>query len=84
MRMTRRRRSWNDDRRGVRGFALWIGIAQMSREGSEWVRQDVLVGLGRRVLVRERRINNTNGLDIMFFEEEEEEEISFYSNKGEE
>lgn len=32
---SRIRKSWNDDRRGVRGFVLWIGIAQMSRGGSE-------------------------------------------------
>lgn len=46
----RRGRSRNDDRRGVRDFALWTGIGQMSREGSGWVRQDVPAGLGRQVL----------------------------------
>lgn len=50
MRRRRRRKSWNDDRRGAHGFALWIGIGQMSRGGSELVKQDVLGGLGRRVL----------------------------------
>lgn len=45
-----RRRSRNDDRQGARDFALWIGIAQMSRARSGWVRQDVRAGLDRQDL----------------------------------
>lgn len=50
MRKKKRMRSRNDDHRGARDFALWIGIGQMSRARSVWVRQDVRAGLGRQDL----------------------------------
>lgn len=49
-RMSRR----NDDLQGVRDFALSIGIGQMSRVRSGWVRQDVHAELGRQDLCEEQ------------------------------
>ena len=44
----------NDDLQGVRDFALSIGIEQMSRVRSGWVRQDVHAELGRQDLCEEQ------------------------------
>lgn len=55
----------DDDRQGARDFALSIGIEQMSRVRSVWVRQDVRAELGRQDLESQPQLLLEKG--VIFF-----------------